>query len=107
MADARKAELASFAGVPVTRVDPAGASGLSSIETVPVRENIVPNRCASPSRESVTVRRAVMCRAFEAELAAFDDGRVDQAVALEHVDSAFEPGDVPFNDVFGSGAATA
>ena len=61
MADARKAELASFAGVPVTRVDPAGASGLSSIETVPGSgKNIVPNRCASPSRESVTVRRAVM-----------------------------------------------
>lgn len=46
-------------------------------------------------------------RAFEAELAAFDDGRVDQAVALEHVDGAFEPGDVAFDDVFGSGAATA
>jgi len=31
MADAQKAVLASFAGVPVTRVDPAGASGESSI----------------------------------------------------------------------------
>ena len=43
----------------------------------------------------------------ELELAGLDGCRVDQAVALEHVDGAFEPGDVAFNDVFGSGAATA
>ena len=43
----------------------------------------------------------------ELELAAFDDGRVDQAVALVQVDRSLEPGDVAVDDVFGLVAATA
>ena len=61
----------------------------------------------SVTRVKQVVHRGRSGGTAEAELTRFHDGRVDQAVLLEQVDGAFEPGDVAFDDVFGLRAATA